>query len=632
MPKVVLPDGQEREYPAGTPLAQVAADVQRGNSQPVAAMLNGHAVDLSHALQSDSAVEFVSKESPEGLEVLRHTTSHVMAQAVRRLYPNARLAIGPAIEDGFYYDFDLDKTLNEDDLARIEQEMQKIVAEALPIVRVEMTKDEARRRMQEAGESYKVEMIDELEDPTVSFYKQGEFIDMCRGPHLANTTQVGAFKLLNVAGAYWRGSERNKMLQRIYGTAFPRREQLLEHLRLLEEARKRDHRKLGRDLDLFSFHEEGPGFPCFHAKGMVVWNALLEFWRQVHRERNYGEVRTPIILRQRVWEQSGHWDHFQQNMYFTRIDDQEYAIKPMNCPGGMLIYKTRMRSYRDLPLRWAELGVVHRHERSGVLHGLIRVRQFTQDDAHIFMLPEQMIDEIVGVIDLIQYVYGVFQLPFHVELSTRPDSSIGTDEMWERATDALRQALELKGLRFKENPGEGAFYGPKIDFHIRDALQRTHQCATIQLDFAEPEQFDLTYVDADGQLKRPVMIHRVVLGSIERFLGILLEHYGGALPTWLAPVQVKVLPISEEQHGYAQEMCVILEKADIRVECDLRNEKIGYKIREATLEKVPYMLILGAREAASRTVSVRHRSAGDKGAQTLDAFLSALKEEIQSKR
>jgi len=631
MAKVTLANDEVREYADGTPLSQVAGDVCGAGVRPVAARLDDQLVDLSIPLHGDALVSFVPPDSPEGLQILRHTASHVMAQAVRRLFPDARLAIGPSIRDGFYYDFDLGHKLAEDDLERIEQEMRRVVAEALPLERIDMNRDAALQAMRDADAPYKIEMLQEMPDGRVSFYRQGEFIDMCTGPHLPNTGDLGSFKLLSVAGAYWRGDERNKMLQRIYGTAFPTPGELDEHLRLLEEAKQRDHRRLGRELDLFSFHEEGPGFAFFHPKGMVVWNALVDFWRQVHRARGYGEVRTPIMLRRSLWETSGHWDHFRQNMYFAQIDEHDYAVKPMNCPGGMLIYKSRLRSYRDLPLRWAELGLVHRHEKSGVLHGLVRVRQFTQDDAHIFMLPEQMVDEVVGVIDLVEYFYGVFDLPFHVELSTRPEDSIGTDAMWERATDALANALKRKGIDYKLNPGAGAFYGPKIDFHIRDALGRTWQCATIQLDFAEPEQFDLTYVDADGRQKRPVMIHRTVMGAIERFLGVLIEHYGGALPTWMAPVQVKVLPISDDNHPYAQQVQQQLLADGIRAECDLRNEKVGFKIREATVAKIPYMLVVGAREATAGTVAVRHRTAGDRGAQTLDAFRAALRCEIEAK-
>jgi len=632
MPKATFPNGKTREYPDGTLVSDIVRDVCGDNVCAVAARINDHLVDLNSPFHTDASISLIDFDSPEGLEILRHSTSHVMAQAVRRLYPGVKLAIGPSIEGGFYYDFDLEQPLTDEDLGKIEKEMSKIISESLPIRRVQMEKDDALAKMRETDEPYKIELIEALDDSTISFYEQDDFIDLCRGPHLSNTSECKAFKLLSVAGAYWRGDENNKMLQRIYGTAFPDQKQLDEHLRLLEEAKKRDHRKLGRDLDLFSFHQEGPGFAFFHPKGMVVWNTLIDFWRQVHTERGYGEVRTPIMLRQHLWEESGHWDHFRENMYFTEVDDNDYAIKPMNCPGGMLIYKSKLHSYRDLPLRWGELGLVHRHERSGVLHGLIRVRQFTQDDAHIFMLPEQMIEEIVGVIDLVEYFYSVFGLPFFVELSTRPEGSIGTDEMWEQATDALKQALAQKGLDYKLSPRDGAFYGPKIDFHVRDALNRTHQCATIQLDFAEPEQFDLTYVAPDGREKRPVMIHRTVMGSIERFLGILIEHFGGALPTWLAPVQVKVLPIADQHHEYARNVQNALQTKGIRCECDLRNEKVGFKIREATKEKVPYMLIVGAKEIEANTVAVRHRTDGDHGAQDLDEFLKTALQEIENRK
>ena len=571
------------------------------------------------------------RETHDPVDALRHTASHVMAHAVTRLFPGVKLAIGPPIATGFYYDFDLPDGITTDDLERIEAEMRKIIKDDIPLVRVDVPRDEAIRRMQDAGQHYKVELIEGIDRPTVTFYEQGDFSDLCRGPHLATTGQVRAFKLLSIAGAYWRGDERRPMLTRIYGTAFDTQAELDEHLRLLEEARKRDHRKLGKELDLFSLHPEGPGFPLFHPKGMILWNELMAFWREVHREAGYHELRSPVLLRKSCWEQSGHWDNYREKMYITEIDGAEYVIKPMNCVGSMLFYRTRLHSYRDLPLRIAEVGVVHRHEQSGELHGLLRVRQFTQDDAHIFMTPGQIRGEVIGVMDLVDRVYSTFGLPYHLELSTRPEKSIGSDEAWETATTALREALEAKGVAYKLNEGDGAFYGPKIDFHLEDALKRTWQCATIQLDFAMPEKFDLTYVGPDNDRHRPVMIHRVVYGAVERFLACIIEHFAGAFPLWLSPEQVRLLPITDAQAPYAEQAADRLRGDDVRVSVDARSEKVGFKIREATVEKIPYVLVVGGREAQAGTVAVRKRGEGDLGPEPLDDFVQRVRQEIRDK-
>jgi threonyl-tRNA synthetase len=572
-----------------------------------------------------------SSHDHDSLEVLRHSTSHVMAHAVTRLFPGTKVAIGPAIDSGFYYDFDLPSPIGSDDLERVEAEMQAIIDGDAPFERTEVPRDEAIRQMEERGERYKVELLQEMDDEVVSLYREGEFVDLCRGPHVESTGRLGAFKLLSVAGAYWRGDERREQLTRIYGTAFATPKELRQHLALLEEARKRDHRKLGRELDLFSFHPEAPGMAVFHPNGIVLWNQLMAFWRQVHTERGYHELRTPILLRKAVWEQSGHWDNYRDKMYVTEIDGAEYAIKPMNCVGSMLYYKTALRSYRDFPLRIAEVGTVHRHEQSGELHGLLRVRQFTQDDAHIFMTEEQICDEVVGVIELVDSVYSTFGLDYHLELSTRPDKSIGTDAMWETATAGLRAALDSKGLDYVVNEGDGAFYGPKIDFHLRDALGRTWQCATVQLDFAMPEKFDLTYVGPDNTRHRPVMIHRVVYGAIERFMAALVEHYAGEFPLWLSPEQVRVLPITDGQADYAGHVADALREAGVRVRVDGRNEKVGFKIREATVAKTPYVLVVGAREAEGGTVAVRKRGQGDLGPAPLPEVIEGLLREIETK-
>lgn len=635
MDKIVisLPDGSQLEYPRGVEVAQVARDISpRLYKDAVAAKVNGRLVDLATPLEEDSELEVLTFASEEGQRVFRHTSSHILAQAVKRLYPEAKFAIGPAIENGFYYDFDVPESFTPQDLEKIEAEMKKIVAADYPIVREEVSREEALAFFAEQGEKYKEELIRDLpEDVQVSLYRQGEFVDLCAGPHAPSTGKIKAIKLTSVAGAYWRGDENREMLQRIYGTSFPKQKELDEHLKMLEEAAKRDHRKLGRELDLFSIHEEGPGFPFFHPKGMIIRNELESFWREVHTRWGYQEIKTPIILREDLWKQSGHWDHYKENMYFTEIDEQAYAIKPMNCPGGILVYKNRPHSYREFPLRMAELGLVHRHELSGVLHGLMRVRSFTQDDAHIFLLPEQIKDEIINVIELTDYLYRVFGFDYHVELSTKPEKAMGSEEDWENATQALREALEEKGIEYKVNEGDGAFYGPKIDFHLKDCLGRTWQCGTIQLDFQMPERFELEYTGEDGEKHRPVMIHRTCLGSIERFIGILIEHYAGAFPTWLAPVQVKILPITDRHLDYCRQLAEEYKEHGIRVEVDERNEKVGYKIREAQLNKLPYMLIVGDKEVEEGTVSVRARSQGDIGAMAADRFLELIKEEIEVK-
>ena len=572
------------------------------------------------------------QEAEDELRAIRHTASHVLAQAVKRLYPETKLAIGPAIDDGFYYDFDREGGFTPEDLEKLEAEMKKIIKENIPLKPFVLPRDEAIKLMQEKGEPYKVELIEDLpEEETISFYQQGDFTDLCAGPHIMYTKGVKAFKLTSIAGAYWRGSEKNKMLTRIYGTAFANKEDLENYLTMLEEAKKRDHRKLGKELGLFMFTEEGPGFPFFLPKGMTLKNTLIDYWREIHLRENYQEVSTPVILSRKLWETSGHWDHYKDNMYTTVIDEEDYAIKPMNCPGGMLVYKSQPRSYRDLPLRVGELGLVHRHEKSGQLHGLMRVRCFTQDDAHIFMTQEQITEEIKNVTRLINEVYTLFGFEYFVELSTRPEDSMGSDEDWELATNGLRNALEEMGLDYIVNEGDGAFYGPKIDFHLRDSIGRTWQCGTIQLDFQLPQRFEAEYVAEDGTKKRPIMIHRVCFGSIERFIGILIEHFAGAFPTWLAPVQVKVLPISEKYMDYAENVYEKLRAAGIRTELDHKDEKVGYKIRQAQLEKVPFMLVLGEKEAAEGAITVRSRDKGDLGSAQLDEFIADVKKMVESR-
>ncbi|QGP90886.1 Threonine--tRNA ligase 2 [Neomoorella glycerini] len=629
--QVTLPDGSVREYAAGTTALEVARDISAKLArEALAARVDGEVWDLTRPLPEQCRLELLTFADEGGRLAYRHTAAHVLAQAVKHLFPGTRLGIGPAITDGFYYDFDSEHKFTPEDLNAIEAEMQRIIKADLPLERQEISRDEALEIFRQLNEPYKIELINDLpEGVPISTYRQGDFLDLCAGPHLPSTGYLKAIKLTSLAGAYWRGSEANPMLQRIYGTAFPKAKDLEDYLHRLEEAKKRDHRRLGAQLGLFSLHEEGPGFPFFHPKGMIIRNELEQFWREEHRKAGYLEIRTPVILSRSLWEQSGHWDHYRENMYFTRIDEADYAIKPMNCPGAILVYKTEQHSYRDLPLRLAELGLVHRHEKSGVLHGLMRVRAFTQDDAHIFMLPSQITAEIQGVIDLVDRFYRLFGFKYHVELSTRPDNAMGSDEIWETATGALRQALEAKGMPYVVNEGDGAFYGPKIDFHLEDSLGRTWQCGTIQLDFLMPEKFDLHYIGEDGQRHRPVMIHRVVFGSIERFIGILIEHYGGAFPVWLAPVQVRVLPITDRHNDYAFKVREELVRAGIRAEVNDRNDKIGYKIRTAQLEQIPYMLVVGDKEATEGTVAVRERRAGDTGSVPLRAFIDRVTGEIR---
>ncbi len=632
--KVTLKDGSVKEYARAMSVIDIAKDLSEGLARAACAgEVDGEVVDLRTVVDHDAAVNILTAKDEKGLAALRHTTSHVMAQAVKRLYPNTKLAIGPSIADGFYYDMEFETPLTSDDFEKIEAEMKKIVKEDLKIERFTLPREKAIEFMKEKEEPYKVELIEDLpEGEEISFYQQGEFVDLCAGPHLMSTKEVGkAFKIMSLAGAYWRGDEHNQMLTRLYATAFAKKDELEAYITMMEEAKKRDHRKLGKELGLFMMHEAGPGFPFFLPKGMVLKNTLLDYWREIHRKAGYVEISTPVILNRSLWETSGHWDHYKNNMYTTVIDGEDYAIKPMNCPGGVLVYASEPRSYRDLPLRMGELGLVHRHEKSGQLHGLMRVRCFTQDDAHIFMTPEQIKDEIKGVAGLINEVYSLFGFQYHVELSTRPEDSMGSDEDWEMATDALRSALDELQLPYVVNEGDGAFYGPKIDFHLVDCIGRTWQCGTIQLDFQLPQRFELEYVGADGEKHRPIMIHRVVFGSIERFIGILIEHFAGAFPTWLAPVQVKVLPISDKYMDYAQSVLNKLTEAGIRAEVDTRAEKIGYKIREAQTAKIPYMLVVGQKEEEENTVSVRSRAAGDEGARSLDTFIADILKEIETK-
>lgn len=631
--KVTLKDGSVKEYAQPMSVIDIARDISEGLARAACAgELNGETVDLRTVIDNDCELNILTFDSEGGAAAFRHTTSHIMAQALKRLYPDVKLAIGPSIADGFYYDVDSETPLTADDLTKIEAEMKKVVKEALPITRFTKSRQDAIEYFKEKDEPYKVELVEDLpEDAEISFYQQGEFVDLCAGPHLMTTKPVKAFKLTSLAGAYWRGSEKNKMLTRIYGTAFTKKADLEEHLARIEEAKKRDHRKLGKELGLFMIREEGPGFPFFLPKGMVLKNTLLDYWRDLHRKNGYVEVSTPIILSRHLWENSGHWDHYKDNMYTTVIDDADFAVKPMNCPGGMLVYKSEPHSYKDLPLRVGELGLVHRHEKSGQLHGLMRVRCFTQDDAHIFMTQDQIRQEIKGVAKLIDEVYNLFGFKYHVELSTRPEDSMGSDEDWEIATDGLRGALEDLGLDYVVNEGDGAFYGPKIDFHLEDSIGRTWQCGTIQLDMQMPQRFDLEYTGADGEKHRPVMIHRVAFGSVERFIGILIEHFAGAFPTWLSPVQVKVLPISDKYMEYANTVLAQLNDAGIRAEIDTRAEKIGYKIREARLQKIPYMLVVGAKEEEEKVVSVRSRFKGDEGQKDLQAFIADILEEIRTK-
>lgn len=631
--KIILPDGSAKEYAAGTTLGEAVKQLSNSLAKKVlAANVNGELTDLREELVDGSEVAFLTFEEDGGKHTLRHTASHILAQAVKRLWPEAKLAIGPAIDKGFYYDIDMEHTLTPEDLGKIEKEMSRIVKENLPITKSVMPRQEAIEFFKAKNEDYKVELIQDLpEDAVISCYSQGDFIDLCAGPHVASTGKVKAFKLQSIAGAYWRGDEKNKMLQRIYGTAFEKKEELDAYLHMLEEAAKRDHRKLGKELGLFVIKEEGPGFPFFLPKGMALRNELENFWREVHHDFDYEEIRTPIILSKHLWETSGHWDHYRENMYTTIIDDEEYAIKPMNCPGGILVYQNEMHSYRDFPLRYAELGLVHRHELSGALHGLFRVRAFTQDDAHVFMLPDQMQTELMKVIELFDRIYSQFGLKYHVELSTKPDNAMGDDAIWEAATEALRNAIEAKGIPYVINPGDGAFYGPKLDYHIEDSLGRTWQCGTIQLDMNLPERFQIEYIGEDGQKHRPIMIHRACFGSMERFIGILTEHYAGAFPTWMAPVQVKILPISEKHVEYAKELAKQMHQDYVRVEVDDRSEKIGYKIRQAQMAKVPYMLVVGDKEVEEGTVNVRKHGGDELGSVPFEEFFNSIKIEIKER-
>jgi threonyl-tRNA synthetase len=632
--KVALKDGNVKEFPAGTSLLEIAKSLnQKLGKQALLAVVNGKNEDLTEKLNQDAKVEFVTPDTKEGLHAIRHTASHVMAQAIQHLFPDVKFAIGPAIDTGFYYDLDSEHVFTPEDLRAIEKEMAKIVKQNIPLVRSELPRAEALKKFAADDEKYKVELINDLpKDAVISIYSQGDFTDLCAGPHCPSTGRVKAFKLMSIAGAYWRGNVKNKMLQRIYGTAFATKEELDAYIHMLEEAEKRDHRKLGKELEIFTMQDEGPGFPFFLPNGMIIKNELINYWREVHRRYGYVEISTPMILNRALWERSGHWDHYKENMYFTKIDDEDYAIKPMNCPGGMLVYKTQPHSYKELPIRAGELGLVHRHELSGALHGLFRVRCFTQDDAHIFMMPSQIRSEIKNVIKLFDEIYATFGLSYHAELSTRPDNSMGDDATWEVATKGLKDALDDLGMKYVINEGDGAFYGPKIDFHLKDSIGRTWQCGTIQLDMQLPERFDLTYTGEDGLKHRPVMIHRVVYGSIERFIGILIENYAGAFPLWLAPKQIMVMPITDKQKDYAKKVYDELFAAGYRVHMDDRSEKIGYKIREAQVQKIPYMLVLGEKEVQDGTVAVRHRGEGDIGAMKLADLMDRMHKEIASKK
>jgi len=627
--KIQLKDGSVKNYDNPVSVIEVAKDLSEGLARVACAgEVDGNIVDLRYVLTKDCTLSILTFDNENGKSAFRHTTSHILAQVVKRLYPNTELAIGPSIQDGFYYDFDFKSTFTNEDLEAVESEMKKIVKENFEIHRFTLNRAEAIAFMQERGEKYKVELIEDLpEDEEISFYKQGEFVDLCAGPHLLSTKNVKAFKLTAVAGAYWRGSEKNKMLTRIYGTSFPKSSELEDYLTRIEEAKKRDHRKLGKELGLFTIMDEGPGFPFFLPKGMILKNLLIDYWRKLHEREEYVEISTPIMLNRELWETSGHWDHYKDNMYTTKIDEEDFAIKPMNCPGGMLVYKSMPHSYKELPIRMGELGLVHRHEKSGALHGLMRVRCFTQDDAHIYMTKEQITDEIKSVVRLIDEVYKKFGFKYHVELSTKPENSIGSDADWEIATAGLKRALDELRMNYVINEGDGAFYGPKIDFHLEDSIGRTWQCGTIQLDFQLPLRFEAEYIGADGEKHRPIMIHRVVFGSIERFIGILIEHYAGKFPVWLAPVQLKILPISEKFSDYSKEVMMKFKEKEIRCEMDERDEKIGYKIREAQLEKVPYMIILGEKEAQSGMLSVRSREQGDIGIMSIEKVIEFIRSE-----
>lgn len=628
-----LKDGKEKEFESAVSLADAAKAISNSlGKNALVAKVNGKLTDLRDPIVDGAEVEFFTKEDPEGLFTLRHTASHVMAQAIQHLFPGVKFAIGPAIDDGFYYDLDSDHVFSQEDFAAIEKEMSKIAKENIPLVKKVLPRDEALQYFKDKGQDYKVMLIEDLpEEETISLYEQGDFTDLCAGPHLKSTGKVKTFKLMTVAGAYWRGDSKNKMLQRIYATAFFSKEDLDHYLFVRAEAEKRDHRKLGKQLDLFSFHEEGPGFPFFHPKGMILRNKLMDYERELFKEFGYVEIMTPVILSKKLWLQSGHWDHYKENMYFTQIDDEDYAIKPMNCPGGILFFKTQQRSYRDLPMRVGEFGLVHRHELKGALHGLFRVRCFTQDDAHIFMTQEQMKDEVIKCMAMYQKMYGVFGLEYHVELSTRPENSMGSDELWEISTNALREAIETAGVPYQINEGDGAFYGPKLDFHVQDSLGRTWQCGTIQMDMQLPERFDVNYIGEDGEKHRAVMLHRAGYGSLERFIGILIEHYAGAFPTWIAPVQVKIIPVTDKNLEYAKSVAAAMSESDIRVEVEEANETLGYKIRKAQMEKVPYMIIVGDQEMKGHTISVRSRKNGDQGSQSLPMFVANLIREIKER-
>lgn len=628
-----LKDGKEKEFESAVSLADAAKAISNSlGKNALVAKVNGELTDLRDPIVDGAEVEFFTKEDPEGLFTLRHTASHVMAQAIQHLFPGVKFAIGPAIDDGFYYDLDSDHVFSQEDFAAIEKEMSKIAKENIPLVKKVLPRDEALQYFKDKGQDYKVMLIEDLpEEETISLYEQGDFTDLCAGPHLKSTGKVKTFKLMTVAGAYWRGDSKNKMLQRIYATAFFSKEDLDHYLFVRAEAEKRDHRKLGKQLDLFSFHEEGPGFPFFHPKGMILRNKLMDYERELFKEFGYVEIMTPVILSKKLWLQSGHWDHYKENMYFTQIDDEDYAIKPMNCPGGILFFKTQQRSYRDLPMRVGEFGLVHRHELKGALHGLFRVRCFTQDDAHIFMTQEQMKDEVIKCMAMYQKMYGVFGLEYHVELSTRPENSMGSDELWEISTNALREAIETAGVPYQINEGDGAFYGPKLDFHVQDSLGRTWQCGTIQMDMQLPERFDVNYIGEDGEKHRAVMLHRAGYGSLERFIGILIEHYAGAFPTWIAPVQAKIIPVTDKNLEYAKSVAAAMSESDIRVEVEEANETLGYKIRKAQMEKVPYMIIVGDQEMKGHTISVRCRKNGDLGSQSLPMFVANLIREIKER-
>ena len=630
---VILKNGESIALEEGATAMTAALAISEGLARnAVCAKVNGELVDLSHALKEGDTLEIVTLKDKEGLNVYRHTCSHVLAQALKTVYPTCKLSIGPVIENGFYYDVDFVTPIAQSDFTKIESEMKKIIKSNQPIERFTLPRKEAIELMRGFNETYKVELIEDLpEGEEISFYKQGNFIDLCRGPHLPSTGKIKAFSLTSIAGAYWRGDEHNKMLTRIYGTAFAKKDEMEAYFTMLEEAKKRDHTKLGKELKLFAIMNEGKGLPFFLPNGMALKNQLIEYWRQIHAREGYVEVQTPIMLNRTLWETSGHWDHYRDNMYTLKVDEEDFAIKPMNCPGGMLVYKNEPHSYKDLPIRMGELGIVHRHEKSGQLHGLFRVRCFTQDDAHIFMTREQIKDEIKGIVRLINEVYTLFGFKYHVELSTRPENSMGSDEDWNTATDALKNALDDMGLPYLVNEGDGAFYGPKIDFHLEDSIGRTWQCGTIQLDFQLPQRFEMEYVGEDGAKHRPIMVHRVVFGSIERFIGILIEHFAGKFPVWLSPLQVKILPITDKQEGYARELCEKMKAAGIRVAVDDRNEKIGYKIREAQMEKVPYMLVVGANEAEAGQVAVRRRDKGDMGAVAADEFIQTVKKDIADK-